>query len=63
MHNGLLMASINVRSLLPKIEEIQLLLSSTAMDLLSISETWLDDSISDSEIAVQGYSVIRKDRK
>ena len=62
MHNGILMASINVRSLLPKIEEIRILLSTTSMDLLCVCETWLDDSIGDSEIAVQGYSVIRKDR-
>jgi len=28
-----------------------------------VSETWLDDSITDSEIALPGYSIERKDRQ
>lgn len=56
------MASINVRSILPKIDEIRLLLSSTSLDILSVCETWLDNSVTDNEISVSGYSVVRKDR-
>ena len=34
----------------------------TKLDLLCICETWLDDTIQDSEIHVDGFSVVRKDR-
>lgn len=30
--------------------------------VLSLNETWLDSSISDSEIQVHGYSLVRRDR-
>ena len=59
---GISMAAINVRSILPKIEEIRLLLSLTSLDVLTVCETWLDNSVSDTEISVSGYSIVRKDR-
>ena len=43
-------------------EEISQLLLITKLDLLCICETWLDDTIQDSEIHVDGFSVVRKDR-
>lgn len=53
---------LNVRSLLNKIDEIRLLFKSNKAHIISFSETWLDCSISDSEIEIQNYTIIRKDR-
>ena len=60
--NGISIAAVNVRSLLPKFEEICILLTKSKLDLLCICETWLDSSVSDSDIALDGYTVIRDDR-
>jgi hypothetical protein len=39
--------STNVRSLFPKLDELELLLQLTAADLVAISETWLREGIGD----------------
>jgi exonuclease III len=59
---GLHFVHANVRSLLPKMSEIRLLLSRTKAAALAVTETWLDATIRDGEIEVDGYSVIRRDR-
>ena len=52
----------NVRSLLPKIDNLRAICTLYSPDIVCIVETWLDDTILDSEISVQGYSVCRLDR-
>ena len=52
----------NVRSLLPKIDNLRILISVFSPDIVCLVETWLDADISDSEIAIQGYSITRLDR-
>lgn len=52
----------NVRSLLPSIDELRHFVSVNKPHIIGISETWLDDSILDSEISLAGYKVERKDR-
>ena len=52
----------NVRSLLPKIDNLRILSSVFSPDIICLVETWLDTAILDSEIAIQGYSIIRLDR-
>ena len=59
---GLLFIHANVRSLLPKLPEIKLFLNRTKAAILAISETWLDNTVTDAELNVDGYSVLRKDR-
>ena len=61
-HQGLSIACINVRSLLPKIDEIRLILTLCSIDVLCICESWLDDSIYDNDIACDGYNIVREDR-
>ena len=39
-----------------------MLLAQTSLDILGLSETWLTSDILDSEILIQGYSILRKDR-
>ena len=60
---GLQMASLNINSLLAHIDELRLFLSSTKFDVFAINETKLDSTVSDNEIYVSGYEVVRKDRK
>ncbi len=59
---GLKVAHINVRSLYPKIDEIRYLLADASLDILCITEAWLDKTITDSQIKVNGYLVERNDR-
>ena len=61
-HKGFGYTQSNVRSLIPKIEEIRHILSTSQIHAHCVCETWLDDSISDAEINVPGYKVERKDR-
>ena len=60
---GLKISHINTRSILPKIDSIRLLMKDKPFDIFSTSETWLNPSISDSEVAITGYSIVRMDRQ
>ena len=52
----------NVRSLLPKIDDLRIICSVYLPDVICVVETWLDPNIDDSEIIIQGYCVHRVDR-
>ena len=53
---------LNIRSLIPKLAEVKRILRLTGAAAAAFSETWLDETVNDAEIAVDGYSVIRRDR-
>ena len=59
---GLRIANLNVNSLLKHVDEIRIMLTKYPFDILAINETKLDYSILDSEIDINGYTIIRKDR-
>ena len=59
---GLHFLHLNVRSLVNKISEIRLLASKTRAAVISLSETWLDDSVLDNEISIGDYCLVRRDR-
>ena len=50
------------RSLLPKITELKYITANTKAAILSVTETWLDESVSDAEIQILGYNILRRDR-
>jgi len=52
----------NARSLLPKMDELRVLVDTQQPHIVSIVETWLSSEISDNEIFLQGYQVLRLDR-
>lgn len=52
----------NVRSLLPKIDHLRSICLLYSPDIVCIVESWLDDTILDKEIRIQGYSLCRLDR-
>ena len=53
---------LNARSLCPKISELKIIASEIKPSIFGISESWLDDSVTDCEIEIPGFSVIRNDR-
>ena len=59
---GLHFIHLNIRSLLPKLDELILLATKTNAAVIGITESWLDDSVEDSEVEVCGYSILRHDR-
>ena len=59
---GFRIENLNIASLPKHIDELRILLSDRCLDILTINETRLDDTISDEEIHIDGYVVIRRDR-
>lgn len=60
--SGLRAAHLNIRSLCGHYAELCTLLKNKPLDILALSETWLDDTVSDEEVAINGYSLVRNDR-
>ena len=59
---GFKLACINVNSLCKHIDEIRYILINSPLELLAINESKLDGTISDTEVYIPGYIIIRKDR-
>ena len=53
---------MNINSLLPKIDELREIVKISNPTVIGITETKLDNSIGDSEISIDGYCAIRRDR-
>ena len=53
---------INAQSLIPKLDEIKLLIENEDQDILFISETWLQPNIQDDLISIKNYNVFRNDK-
>ena len=60
---GLVMASLNINSLLAHIDELKIFISTNTVDVLAINETKLDSTIDNQEVNLPGYEIIRNDRK
>ena len=60
---GLVMALLNVNSLLAHIDELKIFTNANALDVLIIKETKLDSTIDNREVNIPGYEIIRSDRK
>ena len=52
---------INAQSLTPKLDEIKLLIENEDLDILCISETWLQPNILYDLISIKNYNVFRND--
>ena len=59
---GFKMAILNITCLLKHIDELRIALDGQPIDILAINETRLDGSISDQDVKIVGYDVIRRDR-
>ena len=59
---GLHFVHINIRSIFQKITELRILFKETNLAVIAFTETWLNDSVNDEEIKIDGYKIVRKDR-
>lgn len=57
-----MVAYYNARSLFPKIDRLHALVTANMPDTVCIVESWLDNSISDSEITLPGYIIVCLDQ-
>ena len=61
-NNKLKCIYFNARSILNKLDELELYLAEENIDIVGVTETWLHSGIADSEISIRGYNIFRKDR-
>ena len=59
---GLRIYHLNIHSLRNKLDELPLFCNEYKPYILSLNETWLDENISDDELHLTGYNIIRRDR-
>lgn len=59
---GFHMAHVNINSLLPKIDELRAIAFSTKIAIIGITESKLDNTVTDSEVSIEGYNLLRCDR-
>ena len=59
---GLHFLHINIRSLLMKIDDVRHMVNEAQPTVVAVSETWLDGTISDNEVGISGYTIVRNDR-
>ena len=57
---GFNIVHINIRSIFNKLDEF--FLTFGELDVIVVSETWLNSSISDAAIALPGFNLVRQDR-
>ncbi|KAK9696613.1 hypothetical protein QE152_g31479 [Popillia japonica] len=55
-------AHINIRSLVPKINYLKSLVEDKCIDILIVSETWLNPNISSGLVYINNYTFLRSDR-
>ena len=61
-NRGLHFIHLNINSLLPKIDKLREIVKISNPTVIGITETKLDSSIKHSEISIDGYCAIRRDR-
>ena len=61
-NKGLHFLHLNARSVISKLTDLRRIVKESQTSVLAISESWLDSSITDEEIKIDGYSLIRGDR-
>ena len=60
---GLRIGNLNVCHIMPKLDEIQLLLhDNRSVNILGLCETFLNDNIDDSILSIDGFNFERRDR-
>jgi hypothetical protein len=56
------MKTVKKKNNLNKLRDFETILASNKYDCVGVSETWLNESVADSEIPSCGYDIYRKDR-
>ena len=60
--NNLNVAHINIRSLRNKLDEVKVLMQVCRFDILAITETHLNQKISNKQLEIDNYKIVRRDR-
>ena len=58
----MLIIHLNCRSILNKVEELEMIVEECNPDIIVLTETWMDDSVPKQACIPDGYHIIRKDR-
>ena len=53
---------LNIRGLLNTIDEMRTIVTKCNFDVMGICETFLDDNVTDNEICIEGYIIVKKNR-
>ena len=63
--NAVVFCHLNARSLLQKMEEIRSFVQERSQQswVIGIGETWLNNTVDDGEVGLEGYKIYRKDRR
>lgn len=65
--NKLSICSLNSQSIcarkLCKLDELRQIAQSSAIDVICVTETWMNNKTDDSLLAIDGYNIIRNDRE
>lgn len=56
------LAQFNIRSLIPKLNDLKEHILSACYSVLCLTETWLSPAINDDVVRITGYNVLRRDR-
>ena len=59
---GFSFAHLNVRTIINKFDHFKILISRNPFDIICLNETFCDGSITDNDITLPTYSIVRKDR-
>ena len=59
---GMHFLHMNARSLLPKLSELRQIATKSKAAVIAITESWLDSSVTNTELHIEGNSIVRKDR-
>ena len=61
-NNKLSCMYFNARSIVNKLDELEIYTKEEELDIIGVTETWLTDEILTSEFSLEGYTLLRKDR-
>ena len=59
---GLKIAHLNIRSLPKHLDEFKIFMTVNPLNVICLSETWLNSTWSDNALHIDGYNIIRRDR-
>jgi len=62
LSKGFKIGHLNIQSLRNKVDHIRILLDDNNIDMLCVAETWLKSNVSNGEVHIGGYNMIRTDR-
>ena len=63
LSTSLLMSHLNIRSMLPKLDDVRLFLKQHKHGFVfGLSETWLSGNVTNTEVAIEGFNLYRRDR-